>query len=215
MADTKKKLIDLTLPVGRLINESLFEKDAYKPEHGREGEPRYKVELAFDDNEAFGAVYDALDQAAFQEWGDSVKLSIDGGTVIVPVLDGNNLARKRETKGKQGDAYKGKLVIRAATKFNLNGVDGPGGIQVFDEQVKPISPANRSAIYNGCFGCAAVSIGTYIDEKTGNPALNFYLEGFQKTGDGERLASAKDTSVMFKPIGRPEGEPVARRRRAG
>ena len=53
---TKKKEAKhvFALPEGRLINHSLFERDAYTPERGAPGKPMYKVELAFDKNQIAG-----------------------------------------------------------------------------------------------------------------------------------------------------------------
>ena len=47
---SKKDIQIVTTPVGQVINQSLFEKDAYTDAKGREGIPAYKVELAMEDN---------------------------------------------------------------------------------------------------------------------------------------------------------------------
>ena len=48
MADNEVKKQRHTLPQGRVINHSLFQRDIYKDERGNEADPTYKIELAFD-----------------------------------------------------------------------------------------------------------------------------------------------------------------------
>lgn len=206
------------LPEGRLINESLFEKDQYNDK----SVPAYKVELAFDPAQVLGEgtvedkIADAFD-AAYPGKGYG-QMFLDG-KLKGPFIDGNVLAAKREAKGKPGDAYKGKIVIRANTIYNKNGQDADGGIQVFAPDVSEITVvAGRDQIYNGCMGVAGVTISIYEDEDTALPGAKFYLCAFQKTNEGERLVSAADNSALFKPVGRPAaaaGEAPARRQRKG
>ncbi len=209
------------LPEGRLINHSLFERDVYKPERGAEGKPLYKVELAFDKNqiEGQGTIEDELLNAALAEWGDTQKIEDEffNGIIRVPFLDGNELAAKRAEKGKDGSAYKGKWIIRASTSFNKDGAEGPGGIQVFDENVQPVglTLGNAEQVYNGCFGIAAVTISAGRDVGSDKKHTKFWLTAFQKTKDGEKLVSARDSSTLFKPVGRTEGASEGRRSRRG
>jgi hypothetical protein len=110
------------LPEGRLINSSLFEKDTYTDERGNVSKPAYKVELAFDPAD-LEEVEGMLIAAAEEEWGEMSDEEIDN--LIWPLLDGAKLQEKREKKGKSGDVYEGKLVIRANTIYNGHGEDGP------------------------------------------------------------------------------------------
>lgn len=227
MSETKKETPVHLLPVGRLINASLFEKDQYTPERGKPGTPSYKIELAFDPKDVTGenTIEDAIIEAGCEKWGDgfedeyldSIEALLKGERpkITGPFISGDKLAARRAEKGKPGDAYKGKLIARANTIYNKDGQDGPGGIQVWDENVKPVTIANQSIVYNGCYGQAAVTISCYVDDD-GEKAMKFYLSAFQKTADGERLASVKDTSTLFKPVAKPAGEASAstgRRRR--
>jgi hypothetical protein len=222
MADKKQVEVHL-LPAGRLINSSLFEMDIYKPERGEEGKPSYKIELAFDPKDVTGegTIEDHVIWALEDAFGATAQEDYFGGKVGSPFLDGNRLAAKREAKGKPGDAYKGKIIIRAHTVFNKFGMRGPGGIAVYDLDVSKIEGANQEKIYPGCFGQAAVTISTYTDSKTGYPSANFYLSAFQKTAEGEKLVTPRDHSTLFKPTGRvapAEGAAVAgtvRRQRKG
>jgi len=190
------------LPVGRVINHSLFRKEQFN----EKATPSYKIELAFDKGELDDFHNQCLDYAN-ETWGAGSE-----DAVIIPIKDGDEMAAKRKKDGKPGDAYAGKDVIRANTIYNKDGDDGDGGIQVLNVDVSPIGPANASEIYLGCLGIAAVTFGNYQDQATGNNAITLYLAAFQKTADGERLVTAKDYSGLFKPVGRV---PVAEGDEAG
>ncbi len=205
---TEKKTI-LT-PVGRLINEALFEKDQFN----EEATANYKIEMAFPWADVEG-LEDELAAAAEEKWGAGASDDYFAEKIISPLLDGDKLAARREEKGKPGDAYKGMAVLRAHTIYNKDGMNAPGGVAVFGPDVGEIGAANRQEVYPGCYGQAALTIGTYDDSRSGDHALMFYLSAFQKTKDGERLMSARDFSEVFKAVGRTEGEGPARRRKRG
>lgn len=215
MADKKKNADPITLPEGRLINQNLYQMSAYTdPKTNVAGKPSYSIEMAFDKADILGEgkFEDALANAAADEWGDDAFQDFLDGKIGSPLIDGDKLAAKREAKGKAGDAYKGKIVIRAKTTF-----DGVGpGVDTYDEDANLIEVVNRGKIYGGCYGRVAVTIGTYEDSR-GNNAINLYLKAFQKTRDGDKLMASADTSSLFKPVGRTEtaGAPAARRSRKG
>lgn len=202
MAEEKQRI---PLPEGRVINCHLFEKDAYTdPKTQQKGTPRYRIEMTFEPDEVIGegTIEDDLIEAALEEWPDMDENDIiDQVDYKSPLLDGDKLAKRRERKGKEGDAYKGKVVIRADTAFNKHGEDGPGGVEVYDENVEEITPANRHEVYPGCYGIPVVTISNYVDND-GNPAQKFYLEAFQKTRDGDKLVTKQSAAGMFKPIGK-------------
>lgn len=202
MSETKTKS-PFTLPEGRLINESLFVLDTYVDPRGKKGEPNYKVEVALEDDDTLDAVIDKIVEAAVAEWGPDAEQWWDEGKIASPLKDGDKMAAKREAKGKQGDAYKGKVVIRANTKFNKHGTEGPGGIQVFDLDLTEIEPNNRNAIYPGCYVEAAVTAHAYNNSfDDDRPSVKFYLSAVQKTRDGEKLVAERDHSSLFTPKGR-------------
>ena len=205
MANDKEKSPSIVLPEGRLINGSLFVKDAFKGKNDEPTTPKYKIEVAFDkDDKAFDKIIAAVEEAAKNKYGKNSILDIDArqddpedDIVISGILDGDVLARKREKKGKEGDAYKNKWVIRASTIFNLHGEDGPGGIEVFDEAVEPITPVDKSLVYNGCYICAKTNLGFYQESKTDANAINWFLKAVQKVGDGDRLTASQDNASAF------------------
>ncbi len=206
-----------TLPEGRVINQALFEKDTYvDPVTGKAGKPSYKIEVAFNPNEVLGegtadapTLEDLLYEAAEEKWGEGAGDSFLNGEMRSPLLDGNKLADRREKKGKPGDAYRGKIVVRAHTLFNKHGEDAPGGVQVWAEDLSDMPVANSGEVYAGVYGEIAVTIGTYVAKDHQGDEINalmFYLAAFHKTNDGERLMTPRDTSTLFKPVGRKKGD---------
>lgn len=216
--ETKKKepAEVILLPEGRLINNSLFERDQFDDQ----SKLAYSIEIAISkDDKAFDDIIDKL-YAAAEAAGlpGNEKFTIDDGDVACGIIDGDDYAKKRERLGKPADAYKGNWVIRAKSLYNKDGVEGPGGTAVFDEEAKAVTIQNQSVVYNGCYGIAAVTIGTYVDNGkggTGLPSTKFYLAGFQKSRDGERFAAARDMSSVFKPLGVKAAAGGGERRRRG
>jgi|TARA_R110000823_G_scaffold229911_1_gene356820 hypothetical protein len=192
----------ILLPKGRLINNSLFVMDQFNDK----AKPSYKLEIAFDKG-ALDVFNDQLLDHAVATWGKGA----DGDDLIIPIKSGDDLAAKREKNGKPGTAYKGMEVIRANTIYNKHGEEGPGGVQVINmDGESEIGPANKSEIYNGCYVIAAVTIGTYTDQSTGNNALTLYLAAVQKAEDGEHLTAPKDHSSLFKPVAATPSARVSR-----
>ena len=205
MAEVKRVIT----PVGRLVHSALFEKDSFKDEKGREAEPRYKVELAFEPDDV-AELEEAVVAAAVAEWGTKAEADYDEGRIRSPLLDGNELTKAREEKGKKGDAYAGKVVVRASTTFNKNGENAPGGVYVCDENAVEIDFANRGKIYNGAYVVAIVSPSAY--SISGERGVTLYLQGVQFVKDGERLRG-EGVAGLFKPMMSAGAESKGRRAR--
>lgn len=220
MTTTREKQV--VTPEGRLINHALFEKDAYKdPSTGAESKPRYKAEMAFDPADVED-LENAIVDAAVEEWGDKAEAEYDNGQIDSPIIDGDAIAKDRESRGKKGDAYKGKLVVRASTQFNKDGADAPGGVFVAGMDGEELPFTERNKVYNGCMGRLAVIPKAYsIPGRTGQPprrGITLYLTGFMLTGEGERLASGSPAAGAFKPLAKQGGAADSgggRRRRKG
>ncbi len=228
--EKKEAAEKFALPEGRAININVFERDIYTdPDTGAEGKPFYKIELAFDPSnvEGEGTIEDKLIDACCDEWGDGAEQDFLDGKISTPFLSGDDLAADREDKGKVGDAYKGKTVIRLGTLYNANGQEGPGGIQVYDDgssgEVQRIEIVNQDQVFNGCYGIAGVTIKAGIKPGTkkrgyeGDRYVKFWLQAFQVTraDKDDRLSSGGDHSSLFKPVGRKADGGTSRRRRAG
>ena len=196
------------LPEGRGINLHLFVRQVYKdPVTGKEGEPQYSAEMAYP-KPAGGAVdmlnpletY-CMDVLNDQFGTEKVNQYLNKDWLRIPIKDGNKKADRREANGKAGDAYRDMWVISSSTRFNKNGDPDAGGIDVFDPEVNPIEAVNKSTIYNGCMGIIAVKGKGYegTSRDTSDPFMSvvLYLEAFQMTGTGERLASAPNRAGLF------------------
>ncbi len=209
----KKELVRLMMPVGRLINHSLFEKDVYTDERGREATPSYKVEQAYDEG-ALDEFEDAIIQAAIEFFGADAEADYDAGRLRSPILFGDDLAEERARKGKNGEAYEGMMVVRAKTIFNRDGVDAPGGIYVCNAAAEELDFAERRTVYNGSYGKASVTVNPYKGIAGGQPGIGLYLNGFQFIKDGERLRGS-DPSSLFSPMMGEKSENKGRRARKG
>jgi len=220
----KSEAIVMNTPDGRLINGHLFVKNAFKdPKTEREGLPRYRVEMAFEKGDKeFDKFIDEVFDHCVEKYGDKITLSIDDpkkgfDEVKGPFVDGDEIARRREKRGKdKNDGYKGMWIIRADTAYNFEGQDADGGILVYDEAVERVMPVDKASVYNGSYGTAKVELAFYEDNE-GNPAAKFYLKAYQKVGDGEKLASVQDHSSSFtkRSGGRASDEEGGRRSRRG
>lgn len=202
---------------GRLLNESLFTKDVYKDEKGREGKPEYKCEVAFDpESDEAGALWEAIYDAAIAEWGDEAEQMIEDGQIEVPVKDGDEIADKREAKGKPADAYRGLSVIRPHTEFNLDREDADGGIYVVDEAAEQIAPGSaerRKKVYRGSYGIVCVTPSAFvIGSRRG---VTLYLDGWQFTHDGDRLGGGSPAAGLFKAVEAPKSAGKGRAPRGG
>lgn len=199
-------------PVGRLGFNALWEKDSYRDEKtGAESEPKYKADIILDPSETeelWGTIYDeALAHCEMDE--DALDKAINAGLFTVPIKDGDEIAAKREAKGKNGDAVKGKEVLRAGTAFNANGDNAPGGIFVVDENNEQIDFDRRNKVYLGCDMKMSITLSFY---KTGtSQGVTAYLNGAQFVGDNERIG--QDKSNLFKPLAEQKAAPRGRRGR--
>lgn len=209
---------------GRAINLSLFERDAFQSEAGgAPGKAMYKAELAFDTAD-IADIEDKMADLAEKDFGKGAGQNfLDGKDGwISPFIEGDMLAKARAEKGKDGDAYKGKLVLRVKTGFNKDGAEGPGGIKVYGPDLSPIGvmEGNQAEVYNGCFGKIAVTLKTYKDyPRRGDKGITCYLNAFQKTRDGTPLrAEGGGGPNPFKAVagtGTGDTGGGVRRRRAG
>ena len=214
MSDRNKEEQDISsivFPEGRVINCALFEKDKYDDK----ATAQYKIEMAFEPDDLIEAE-DKIVDFIVKEYGPSAEDEYNNFKIVGPIIEGDELAKRREEKGKAGDAYKGKLVIRANTQFNKMGQNAPGGIAVYSPDVSAIEPVDQAKVYSGCYGIMVGTIKGYKTNK-GEKAVKIYLSAFQKTRDGELLAAHSDYSKVFTPVAgaAPSGESVRKRRSRG
>lgn len=209
----KVEPIKITTEVGRFTAVNLFIRDKFDEKSA----PVYNAELALDPADMFGddsAFEEALFQFMCQEWDDGEE-AFNDSNFRDPRLDGAKLQKKREDKGKDGNAYAGKTVIRAKTKFNKNGEDAEGGAAVHHPDTSLMNFDESAEVYGGMEGCMAVTFyGWEQDRDDGatRHAVSLYLVAVQKTGKGERLATQQDTAGNFSAVAKKGG---TRQRRKG
>ena len=207
---------NFVMPDGRLINGHLFVRTVYTDDKGREGNPMYKAEMAYPKTPE-GAEDGPLSEFESYLWGvmveaygeEIVNARDEAGQIRWPIKDGDKLAARRKEKGKAGDAYEGMDVVRASTRYNHNGDDAEGGIEVYDEAVEAIPPVKKSEVYNGSMGVMVVRAKAYdgTDPSTDDPYISctLYLESYQKVGEGERLQAQTNRSGLFKKRAQSQG----------
>ena len=203
MSDTTNNAF--ALPEGRLINGHLFVRSVYKDPKGREGDPKYSAELVFpkpaEGKEGVLQNFeDYLYNTLVAHFGADKTEDYDKkGFIRWPIKDGDQKAARREAAGKPGDAYKGMDIISTSSLFNKDGNPEEGGIDVYDENVENIAPVNKSKVHNGCMGIVAIKAKAYEGTTGSDPFIScvLYLEAFQMTGEGERLAEAPNRSGLF------------------
>jgi hypothetical protein len=211
MAENKKQAITEYVE-GRMTNGALFEKDQFVDARGKAADPSYKIELVSTEANIV-ALEEAVVKAAVAEWGaEAADQYYDTDEIRSPIQDAAAYAAKRREKGKVADAYEGDglFIVRASTIFNKNGENAPGGVYVCNEESAEVGFAERDQVYNGCYVMANVTASPYVID--GRRGVTLYLNGVQKTADGERLRG-KDPSSLFKPMMDKGSEEKGRRRR--
>lgn len=212
----EKKVIHT--PIGRVINHSVFEMDKFNDK----ANASYKIELAFDDNEELDDLYKEMYDFAVATWGAGA--DAEDAPLVIPLKDGNKMADKREKDGKNGDAYKGKIVLRANTIYNQHGENAPGGLKIVNENSDGyLEFSEHDKFYRGCEARIALTLKAYMHkykvrdgEEIEEPAITCYISAVQYCGPGERLAGERDDTKLFAPVGRDqEGGSGGRKRRAG
>ncbi len=215
-ADTKFTTVE-----GRITACNLFVRDVFVDERGNEGPPLYNVEIAFDPADVQFQAEDGADLSAEDHfinmavatWGEGAEDDYLNDRIRSPFLDGDQLAADREARGKKGDAYKGKVILRAKTKFNSNGDDSEGGINVHKPDNSIYDFSDQAEVYPGMMGRIAITIGTYKENAGAKRnALNLYLVSVQKLGDGERLFTAAATEDNFGAVKGSETKTRQRKR---
>ena len=91
MTEARQEKKTILTPVGRLINEALFEKDQFN----EEATANYKIEMAFSWDDV-NDLEDALQDHAEEKWGEGAGQDFLDGKIRSPLLDGDKLKKKRE-----------------------------------------------------------------------------------------------------------------------
>ena len=215
--DEKKGNDAVTLPIGRLTFHSMFVRDVYKPKKGAEGEPMYKAEMVWHDADAIAAINDIILDVIEEEWGTLTDEEADeiiagkSAKFLSPLKSGDKYAAKEPDKNRE--VYEGGFFLRTHTKFNKHGQPEVGGIMIYNESLEEVEATEQETIYGGQTGRLCVVPHTYIEEKTGNKCVTFFLTAYQRVADGDRLVSPRDYSSLFQKVEKSGGDGSRRSRR--
>jgi hypothetical protein len=196
MAKEKATEYEFTTPV-RMVWPALFEAKAYIDQKTQKykGEPKFQATFLLDPNGSDLAALKAAAKAIAKAH------SADFANTLFPFKDGDKLADKVAAKQKNGDYYRGTVVVRTDTK-------NPPLLAVFrDGEVSKgaidLTPA-LTAQYQGWFYSGSLVIPVinlvWYDAvgDDGKPGVKAYLNTVVALNKGERIGGGKAASERFK-----------------
>lgn len=181
-------------PVFTALFPNLFVPRPIKINGKEKGEPVFGVTMLFDkasmspeDQDRLKTLIETAQRVAREKWpGRDFKVE----PIAMPFKQGDKEAEKSEKRGKNGDFYKGKLVLKTNSKFKP---------QVVGLDRKEI--INDKLVYSGCLMYAEVNFVAYDSVNGGTDGVKAYLGNFvMKAKDGPRIAG-KSAADVFAGIG--------------
>lgn len=157
--------------------------NVFSPKEDQSGKNKYSVTclLPKTDVDGYNALMAVVKEVAAAESNSKLKgISIDH--VKNPVHDGDGVSPNGKT---YGDECKGHWVFTASASE-----EHPP--QVLDQGLNPIM--DKTAVYSGCYGHAAISIYAYSNSTQG---IGFGLNAILKTRDGEALGYKFNADSAF------------------
>lgn len=107
-----------------------------------------------------------------------------------PLRDGDEYADEQEALGKNAEAYRGMMYIKATTANQPN---------VFDAMGEDVIDLDE--VYSGCYGRVSITLWPYSKKGQG---ITAFLNSVKKTEDGEPLGSAGGTADEYdEPAAKP------------
>lgn len=176
----------IVTPKFTVLFPNLFEPKAVTdPKTGKQSEPAYGLTMLFDPADV-KPLWDVIQKVARMNWPNDSDEELRAKAF--PIKDGDKEAAKAEAKGKNGDFYKGKKVLKAKSKFQP-GILGPNKQKVLDPK----------RIYSGCIGIAEINFNAYEGFGGG---INAYLNHFMLMEDGSKLVghSAEDAFANIQGV---------------
>lgn len=180
-------------PIFTAVFPNLFTPKPIKVGGKEKGDPLFGVTLLIDkpenltpdDQARLKAMKEAAVKAAQAKWpGRDLK------EVRMPFRNGNTEAAAAEKKGKNGDFFKDKIVVKANTKFKPQ-VVGPDRQEILNDKL----------VYSGCLMYAEVNLVAYEGVNGGDDGVKAYLGNFvMKVKDGDRL-TGRSAADVFSGIG--------------
>ncbi len=113
------------------------------------------------------------------------------GELKFPFNDGNAMAAQAEAKKKDGEFYKGQVVLKTSSKFQPAILDG--------RTEPPVNTEDSGLIYSGCWVAFEINFVAYDGVGANPDGVTAYLNVICFVGKGDRIAG-KDHSKTFTGI---------------
>lgn len=171
---------------------NLFEAKPFMRNGKAKGEPVFGLSMLFDPT-TVQPLKDKAKEVANAKWPGRNPAELKW-----PFKSGDAEAAKAEAKKKDGSFYKGKVVVKASSKFQP---------QVVNAQSQPV--LDKNAIYSGFIGYAELNFVAYDGVDGGQDGVKAYVNFVMKSKDGKRIAG-KDAATVFAGItgGKSQHNPV-------
>lgn len=181
-------------PEFRMVFPNLFEPKAIKINGKPTGEPRYDLTMLFEPGPDFDTLKTAAVGVAKAKWPNR-----DLKELRFPFKGGDTMAAKSASRGKDGDFYKGKIVLSASSKFK------PGVVDANKQDI-----LDTSKVYSGCWGYAELNFVAYDGVSGGQDGVKAYVNFVMKSRDDDRIAG-RDAKSVFAGIqgGQTDYDPSA------
>lgn len=127
--------------------------------------------------DVIASAYEANKQTLFKG------LPLTSTKMWYPLRDGDEYADEQAAKGKDGEAYRGHMYLKATTSNQPN---------VFDAMGEDVIDLDE--VYSGCYGRISITCWPYAKKGQG---FTFFLNSVKKTEDGEPLGSAGGTADEY------------------
>lgn len=182
--DPKRKHVEVRTSKARVSFPNFFEAKAFIDPKTRQpkGEPKYTGTFLFPKKSDIKPLRQAVAEAAKMVFGAKIPKGF-----VDPIKDGNEIYEEKIAQEIEGyEHYKGMWVVNMSTGEKFP----PRVVGRNREEL------DQSDIYGGCWGIAACIAKAY---STGsNKGVTFYLNGFQKTDDDDRLGGGqRSAESMF------------------
>lgn len=171
---------------GRILFPNLFEPKRVKKAGREVGEPNYSVLFLMEpDAEHMTTLKGVVRQVIEAQWPGR-----DAKELKLPFQRGEKLAEDAAAKGQDGDFYRGKVAIRARSKY---------APEVVGRNYAPVT--NASDVYSGCYGWLEVNVVAYDGVSGGQDGVKCYLNKVLKTRDGDRIGGRSAAAAFSGVVG--------------
>lgn len=189
--------LKLTSPAVLLFG-NLFEPRIVGNKNQTKGTPKYDITLGLSPDHADITAIKALAlKAAKEKWpGRDIAGQWKEGIFKFPFTDGNKLAAKAEQKGKDGDLYRGKIVLVARSQYEPNLAAVVNGKLVdFNDQNRATA---KPYFYRGAEVFALLNFQAYDGGGDNPDGVTAYLQQVVSLNKGDRLGKQVSAAETFK-----------------